>query len=174
MTQTIKNMNQLAKALESKIESILNSVAEDVKHEIDYYLQAYYDEYDPALGKSLSSWFYHRTDQLRNCCKIGIPKVSNGKIGIDVYLDVNSLNYTTPGADPYKSLVAGNAGLHGGWNPSYLVGGQVPWSAISGNTGDRFGSGTQIWGEPMRELIENGKLVTIFKQCAKQRGLNLK
>ncbi len=122
----------------------------------------------------MSSWFYHRTDQLRNCCKIGKPKISNGKIGIEVYLDINSLNYTTPGADPYKSLVAANSGLHGGFDISNISAGQVPWSSISGNTGDRFGTGTQIWEEPMRELIENGKLVTIFKRCAKQRGLNLK
>lgn len=174
MAQEIRNIKQILEALESKIVSILELVAEDVKHEVDDYLQQYYDEYDPAFGKSMSSWFYHRTDQLRNCCKIEKPKISNGKIGIEVYLDVNSLNYTTPGADPYKSLVAGNAGLHGGWNPSYLIGGQVPWSAISDNTGDRFGTGTQIWEEPMRKLVESGKLVEIFKKCAKQRGLNIK
>ena len=167
-------MNQLAKVLETKMVSVLELVAEDVKHEVDDYLQDYYDEYEPAFGKLLSSRFYHRTDQLRNCCKIGKPKISNGKIDIEVYLDINSLNYTTSGADPYKTVVAANAGLHGGWNTSYLVSGQVPWSAIRGNTGDRFGTGTQIWEEPMRELIKNGKLVTIFKKCARQRGLNLK
>ncbi len=174
MAQEIKNIKQLAKALESKMASILELVAEDVKHEVDDYLQDYYDEYDPAFGKLFSSWFYERTDQLRNCCKISKPKINNGKIGIEVYLDVNSLDYNTPGADPYKSLVAANSGLHGGFNPSYIIGGQVPWSAISGNTGDRFGTGTQIWKEPMEELINNGKLITIFKKCAKQRGLNIK
>lgn len=167
MSQTIKNINQLTKVLESKIVSIIKLVAEDVKQEIDDYLQEYYDEYDPTVYRP-------RTDQLRDCCKIGTPKISNGKVGIEVYLDINSLNYTTPGVNPYKTVVAANAGLHGGWDISNLSAGQVPWSAISGNTGNKFGSGTQIWEEPMRELIKNGKLATIFKKCAKQRGLNLK
>ncbi len=174
MAQAIKNMGQFAKALEPKIVSTLELVAKDVKHEIDDYLQQYYDEYDPSFGKLLTSWFYQRTDQLRNCCKIGKPKISNGKISIEVYLDIDSLNYDTPGADPYKTVVSANAGLHGGWDMEYLSSGQVSWSAISGNTGESFGSGTQIWEEPIRELIDNGKLITIFKKHAKARGLNLK
>lgn len=174
MAQIIKNLGQFAKALEPKIVATLELVAQDVKQEIDEYLQAYYDEYDPAFGKLLTSFFYQRTDQLRNCCKIGKPKISNGIISIEIYLDIDSLSYGTPGADPYKTVVAANAGLHGGWDISNLYDGQISWSAISGNTGERCGSGTQIWEEPMRELIDNGKLVTIFKKHAKARGLSLK
>ncbi len=166
MPKVIKNMGQFAKALEPKIKEILELVAEDVKREIDDALGEYYDEYSPI--------YYHRTEQLRNCCKISNFKISNGKISVEVYLDIDSLKYDTPGADPYKTVVAGASGLHGGWDISNLSNGQVPWSAISGNTGESFGSGTQIWEEPMRELIDNGKLVKIFKKCAKQRGLNIK
>lgn len=174
MAQIIKSLGQFAKALEPKIIATLESVAEDVKQEVDEYLQAYYDEYDPAFGKLLTSFFYQRTDQLRNCCKIGKPQISNGKISIEVYLDIDSLNYSTKGADPFKTVIAANAGLHGGWDVSNLSNGQIPWSAISGNTGESFGSGTQIWEEPIKELIDNGKLITIFKKHAKARGLNLK
>ena len=28
--------------------------------------------------------------------------------------------------------------------------------------------------EPIRELIDNGKLITLFKKCARQHGLNIK
>ena len=174
MAQVIKNLNQLTKALEPKIIATLELVAEDVKQEIDEYLQQYYDEYDPAFGKLLTSLFYQRTDQLKNCCKISRPQINNGKISAKVYLDIDSLNYSTPEADSYKTVVAANAGLHGGWDISHLSSGQISWSAISGNTGERWGSGTQIWEEPMKELIDNGKLITIFKKCAKQRGLNIK
>ncbi len=174
MAQVIKNMGQFAKALEPKIKATLELVAEDVKHEIDDYLQQYYDEFDPAFERLLTSWFYQRTEQLKNCCKIGKPKISNGKISIEVYLDIDSLNYDTPGADPYKTVVAANAGLHGGWDVSNLASGQVTWGSISANDGTKWGSGTQIWEEPMRNLIDNGKLVTIFKKYAKAHGLNLK
>lgn len=165
MSTVIKNFGQLSKALESKIKAILDLVAEDVKKEIDDTLDKYCEEYSPV--------YYHRTNQLRNCCKIGKPKISNGNISVEVYLDIDSLKYSTPGADPYKTVVAANSGLHGGWDVSHLPSGQVPWSAISGNTGESFGSSTQIWEEPISELIDNGKLVTIFKKCAKQRGLNI-
>jgi len=174
MAQVIKNMKQFVKALEPKIKATLELVAEDVKREIDDALQRYYDEYDPTFGKLLASWFYQRTDQLRNCCKIGKPKITGNTISIEIYLDIDSLDYDTPGADPYKTVVAANAGLHGGWDAEYLSSGQVSWSAISGNTGESFGSGTQIWEEPIRELFDNGKLVTLFKKCAKAHGLNLK
>lgn len=174
MAQIIKNLGQFAKALEPKVVATLELVAEDVKQEIDDYLQAYYDEYDPLLGGLLGRFFYQRTYQLRDCCKIGKPKIINGKISIEVYLDVDSLKYESKGADAFKTVVAANAGLHGGWDASDLPNGQVPWESISSNTGESFGSGTQIWEEPIRELIDNGQLITIFKKHAKARGLNLK
>lgn len=173
MAQVIKNIGQLTKILEPKIRSTIELVAEDVKKEIDKYLQQYYDEYDPAFGKSLKSLFYQRTDQLKKCCKIGKSEISGGTVSIEVYLDIDSLHYSTTGADAYKTVVAANAGLHGGWNVSSLQSGQVSWSAISGNTGESFGSGTQIWEEPMQELIHTGKLIVLFKQCAQKRGITL-
>ena len=172
MAQVIKNMGQFAKALEPKVIATLELVAEDVKKEIDEALQRYYDEYDPFFGKMLTSWFYQRTDQLKNCCKIGQPKISGNTISIEIYLDIDSLSYNTPGADPYKTVVAANSGLHGGWDVSTME--QIPWSVISGNDETSYGSGTQIWEEPIRELIDNGKLITLFKKCARQHGLNIK
>ena len=172
MAQVIKNMGQFAKALEPKVVATLELVAEDVKKEIDEALQRYYDEYDPSFGKMLTSWFYQRTDQLKNCCKIGQTKISGNTISIEVYLDIDSLSYNTPGADPYKTVVSANSGLHGGWDISTME--QIPWSVISGNDGTSYGSGTQIWEEPIRELIDNGKLITLFKKCARQHGLNIK
>lgn len=174
MAQVIKNMGQFAKALEPKVVATLELVAEDVKKEIDKALEDYYDEYDPSIMASLTSFYYHRTDQLKNCCKIGQPKINGNTISIEIYLDIDSLSYDTPGADPYKTVVAANAGLHGGWDTSNFASGQVTWGSISDNDGTKWGSGTQIWEEPIRELIDNGKLITLFKKCAKQRGLNLK
>lgn len=166
MAQTIKNMNDLAKALEPKIKATLELVAEDVKKEIDDALDEYYSEYLPI--------YYSRTEQMRDCCKIGKTKMNGNSISIEVYLDVDSLHYKTKGADPYKSLVSANSSLHGGWDLSDTSSGQVPWDVISSNDGSRHGSGTQIWEKPMEELIDNGKLIELFKKHAKARGLNIK
>lgn len=174
MAQKIKNMRQLAKLLEPKITKILELVAKDVKKEIDEALEKYYNEYDPAVKGSLSSWFYQRTEQLKNCCKIGQARVSSNVVSVEIYLDIDSLNYETDGADPFKTVVSANAGLHGGWDTDNLSNGQMPWDTISGNDGTAYGNGTQIWEEPMKEFIERGKLVILFKKYTKQRGLNIK
>lgn len=164
--QVINNLDQLAKILERKITAILELVVKDVKNEIDETLNEYCEEYSPI--------YYHRTDQLRNCCKIGSPKINNGEISINVYLDIDSLKYKTRGADSYKTVVAADAGLHGGWSVDDLSKGQVPWTDVGGNIGEKIGSGVQIWEEPMEEIIDNGKLISMFKKHAKERGLYLK
>ena len=176
MAQVIKNLGQFAKALEPKVVATLELVAEDVKKEIDKAIDDYYDEYDPnpySEGRlAYKKYWYNRTYQLKDCCKIGKPKISGNTISIEIYLDIDSLQYDAPGADPYKTVVAANSGLHGGWDVSTME--QIPWSMISNNDGTSYGNGTQIWEEPIRELIDNGKLITLFKKCAKQRGLNIK
>ena len=176
MAQVIKNLGQFAKALEPKVVATLELVAEDVKKEIDKAIDDYYDEYDPnpySEGRlAYKKYWYNRTYQLKDCCKIGKPKISGNTISIEIYLDIDSLQYDAPGADPYKTVVAANSSLHGGWYVSTME--QIPWSMISNNDGTSYGNGTQIWEEPIRELIDNGKLITLFKKCAKQHGLNLK
>ena len=176
MAQVIKNIGQFAKALEPKVVATVELVAEDVKKEIDKAIDDYYDEYDPnpySEGRlAYKKYWYNRTYQLKDCCKIGKPKISGNTISIEIYLDIDSLQYDAPGADPYKTVVAANSGLHGGWDVGEMV--QIPWSVISNNDGTSYGNGTQIWEEPIRELIDNGKLITLFKKCARQHGLNIK
>ena len=174
MAKMIKNLGQFAEVLKSQVITTLELVAQDVKKEIDEALQRYYDEYDPKLGKFIGWWAYERTDQLKNCCKIGKPVIKGNTISIEIYLDIDSLNYEQKGADPFKTVVSANAGLHGGWDIDNFADGQIAWSAISGNDGSSWGSGTQIWEEPMQELFGNGKLIESFKRHAKARGLNLK
>ena len=81
MAQVIKNMGQFAKALEPKVVATLELVAEDVKKEIDEALQRYYDEYDPSVRASITSFYYHRTDQL-----IAVKLVSQKSVAIRLVL----------------------------------------------------------------------------------------
>ena len=174
MAQKIHNFGDFAEALKPQVVATLEKVADDVKKEIDKAIDKYYSEYDPSARQIVGRYWYDRTDQLRNCCKVGQPKISGSTITIEVYLDIDSLNYESPGADAYKTVVAANAGLHGGWDVSNFVKGQTTWGSIADNDGSRWGSGTQIWEEPMNELFNGGKLVTLFKKYAKTYGLNLK
>lgn len=176
MTQMIKNLGQFAKALEPKVVATLKLVAQDVKAEIDKALQRYYDEYDPMPydddAMLMKTYWYYRTEQLLESCRIEKPVVSGNTISIEIYIDIDSLNYTSRGADPFKTVVAANAGLHGGWDVGEMV--QIPWENISDNTGKSWGTGTQIWEEPMEKLFTKGKLIDSFKRHAKARGLNIK
>ena len=172
MAKMIKNMGQFAEILKSQVVATLDLVAQDVKAEIDDALQRYYDEYDPEFGIMLTSLWYQRTYQLRNCCKIGQPKIVGNTVSIEIYLDIDDLSYSAKGTDPFKTVVAANSSLHGGWDVSTME--QIPWNVISSNDGTSYGSGTQIWEDPMRELFDGGKLITLFKKHAKQRGLNIK
>ena len=165
-------MGQFAEILKSQVVATLDLVAQDVKSEIDDALERYYDEYDPEFGIMLTSLWYQRTYQLRNCCKISQPKIVGNTVSIEIYLDIDDLSYSTKGADPFKTVVAANSSLHGGWDVSTME--QIPWNVISSNDGTSYGSGTQIWEDPMRELFDGGKLITLFKKHAKQRGLNIK
>lgn len=165
-------MGQFAEILKSQVVATLDLVAQDVKAEIDDTLQRYYDEYDPEFGIMLTSLWYQRTYQLRNCCKISQPKIVGNTVSIEIYLDIDDLSYSAKGADPFKTVVAANSSLHGGWDVSTME--QIPWNVISSNDGTSYGSGTQIWEDPMRELFDGGKLITLFKKHAKQRGLNIK
>jgi len=174
MAKQIHNFGELAGALNPQLIAIFEKVADDVKKEIDKALAKYYSEYDPSVRQIVGRYWYDRTDQLRNCCKIGQAKVSGNSVSIEIYLDIDSLNYESPGADAYKTVVAANAGLHGGWDVSSFVKGQTTWDSITDNDGSRWGSGTQIWEEPMNELFGGGKLVSLFKKHAKAHGLNLK
>ena len=160
--------------MKPQVVATLEKVADDVKKEIDKAIDKYYSEYDPSARQIVGRYWYEITDQLRNCCKGGQPKISGNTITIEVYLDIDSLNYESPGADAYKTVVAANAGLHGGWDVSGFVKGQTTWGSIADNDGSRWCSGTQIWEEPMNELFNGNKLVDLFKKYAKNHGLTLK
>lgn len=167
-----KTLNYVLKKVAiQKITSILEKVAEDVKAEIDAAINKYYAEYEPGKISNYKKFYYHRTEQLKKCCKISEPSIVDNIIKIQVYLDVASLKYETKGADPYKTMVAANAGLHGGFDPNTKS--VIPWSKIKSNSGTKFGSGTQIWKEPIESLLNDNKLIDSFKKHAKKYGLNI-
>lgn len=173
MLKKVKNFGTFQAAMSNDVMAVLEDVANEVKEKVDEYLESYYEEYDPRK-EDARTWYYHRTGQLRNACKVGEPRIYKNKIMIDVYLDVDSLEYNTPGASAYKTVIAANHGLHGGWNVDdkdnkY----QVPWSAIEPESESPTANGTQIWSEPMKELLDNGGLDRLFKQFARQRGINI-
>ena len=173
-TYTVKSLDQMTDIVILKIESILNKVADKVKARVDQELETYYAEYNPEIMYGMKTFYYDRTNQLRDCCKIKPIKKSGNNISIEIYLDIESLNYSTVGADPYKTVMAANSGLHGGWIVHHGVATeQVPYSELG--EGSNYGDvgGARIWANPMEEMFKGGKLREMFIKYAKESGLNL-
>lgn len=171
-TYTVNSASGLTKAIISQCEIMLNKVADKVKERVDQELETYYAEYSPEILYGMQTFWYDRTNQLRNCCKISPIVKGLNNITVTIYLDIDSLNYSTPGADAFKTVVAADHGLHGGWIINHGVAvEQVPWDEISGDYGDIDGAG--IWSKPMKELLEGGKLRKYFLEEANKLGLNI-
>lgn len=159
-------MKELTEQVIRHIEGIIQAVAEDVQDDIQKALGEYYAEYDPKR--------YKRVDHLKKCCVISDPRKTKDGISIDVYLDINSLQYSTKGADPYKTVVAADVGLHGGWDVFNEE--VVPWDDIKHKPEQKTGSmygGTSIWTDPVDKMIQDGSIAKWFKQHALERGLKL-
>ena len=162
-----KNMNELVRDIQKYLNDLITLVAKDVEKEIDDALAEYYKEYHPK--------HYSRTNQLRNCLRMSKPQITGNNVSIQVYLDIDSLHYSTPGADEYKTVVAADVGLHGGWDVYNQE--VVPWEEINPATHGHLGgqySGTSIWTDPITEIIDKNKIEKWFLQHAKERGLNIK
>lgn len=167
----VSNERQLSQAIIAKFEVILNKVADKVKQRVDEEIETYYAEYSPEIMYGMKTFYYDRTNQLRDCCKIKPIVKGLNSITVEIYLDIDSLSYSTAGADPWKTVVSADSGLHGGWEVKYGVATeQIPFGEI----GDGSGYGeTRIWHNPMSELLEGGKLKEMFLKYAKEFKLNL-
>jgi len=174
-TYNIKSLDQLTqitmKAVISKIEKLLDTVAKKVKERVDEEIEKYYNEYDPAWDTERRYW-YNRTEQLRNSCKISPIKKGANSLSVEIYIDIDGLNYSTPGADPWKTVIAADTGsLHGGWviengEAKY----QVPFNQLNQYVDD---NGVRIWSNPMNALLDNHGLRDIFIEEARKLGLNI-
>lgn len=170
-TYTATSSTQLTKLIILQFEEILNKIADKVKLRVDEEIETYYAEYSPEILYGMQTFWYDRTNQLRNCCKIKPIVKGLNNITVEIYLDIDSLFYSTKGADPWKTVVSADSGLHGGWEVKYGVATeQIPFSEIGDGSG--FGD-TRIWSNPMREFLEEGKLRELFIKYAKDYGLNL-
>lgn len=84
MAKHIKNMDELAKALQPVMLGMVDELAERVYETLNYLLQEYYNSYDP---KSYRRQF----DFLRSAVKIK-PKVTGNKVVASVYIDTDAMD----------------------------------------------------------------------------------
>lgn len=145
MAKHIKNMDELAKALQPVMLGMVDELAERVYEVLNYFLQEYYNSYDP---KSYRRQF----DFLRSAVKIK-PQITGNKIVASVYIDMDAMdNYYNATGEQVASWA--NQGLHGGLD----VGNNTP----------------HVWDDTMRTTVENGELLKLAMDYLKKKGFSVR
>lgn len=145
MAKHIKDMDELAKALQPVMLGMVDELAERVYETLNYFLQKYYNSYDP---KSYRRQF----DFLRSAVKVK-PKVTGNKVVASVYIDTDYMdNYYNATGEQVASWA--NRGLHGGLD----VGNNTP----------------HVWDDTMRTTIENGELLKLAMDYLKKKGFSVR
>lgn len=145
MAKHIKNMDELAKALQPVMIGMVDELAERVYETLNHFLQEYYNSYDP---KSYRRQF----DFLRSAVKVK-PKTVGNKVIASGYIDTDAMdNYYD--ASGFQVATWANQGLHGGLN----VGSNTP----------------HVWDDTMKTTVENGELLKLAMDYLKSKGFSVR
>lgn len=141
----VKNMKELAKALQPVMVGMTGELADKVYETLNYFLQEYYSSYDPMS-------YRRQYDLLRSAVKVE-PKIIGNKVVASVYIDTDYMdNYYNATGEQVATWA--NQGLHGG--------------TIQGN------NTPHVWDDTMDETVNNGKLLKLAVQYLKSKGFSVR
>ena len=145
MAKHIKNMNELAKALQPTLLKMTDQLAERVYEILNYFLQEYYNSYNPKSYK-------RQFDFLRSAVKVK-SKVTGNKAVASVYIDTDAMDdyYNATGE---QVATWANQGLHGGLD-------------VGSNT-------LHVWDDTMKTTVENGELLKLAMDYLKKKGFSVR
>lgn len=143
--KTIRNMNDLQKALMPTMAKMVDTLAERVYETLNFFLQEYYNSYDPVS--------YQRTlDFLYSAVKVE-PKIMGNKVVASVYINTESMdNYYEATGEQVASWA--NQGLHG----SLDVGNNTP----------------HVWQDTIDNTVNNGELLKLAMDYLKSKGFSVR
>lgn len=143
--KTIRNMNDLQKALMPTMAKMVDTLAERVYETLNFFLQEYYNSYDPVS--------YQRTlDFLYSAVKVE-PKIIGNKVVASVYINTESMdNYYEATGEQVASWA--NQGLHG----SLDVGNNTP----------------HVWQDTIDNTVNNGELLKLAMDYLKSKGFSVR
>ncbi len=145
MAKHIKNMDELAKALQPVMIGMVDELAERVYEILNYFLQEYYNSYNPKSYK-------RQFDFLRSAVKVK-SKVTGNKAVASVYIDTDAMDdyYNATGE---QVATWANQGLHGGLD-------------VGSNT-------LHVWDDTMKTTVENGELLKLAMDYLKKKGFSVR
>ncbi len=140
----VKNMDELAKALQPTLLKMTDQSADRVHETLNYFLEDYYEGYDPSS--------YQRTkDFLYSAVKINARPYKGG-VRASVYIDYDSMN-SYRNATGYQVVKWSNEGLHGGIEADHKP---------------------HVWDDTMDETVNNGELLKLALEYLKSHGISVR
>lgn len=144
MAKHIKNINELARALQPTLLQMTDQLAERVYETLNYFLQDYYSGYDPSS--------YRRTkDFLYSAVKVDAHPYKGG-VKASVYIDYESMNNYV-NATGFQVATFANQGTHGGMEVDHKP---------------------HVWDDTMRETVDNGELLRMAVEYLKSHGFSVR
>lgn len=144
MANHIKNMDELAKALQPTLLKMIDGLADRVHETLNYFLQDYYSGYEPSS--------YQRTkDFLYSAVKVDARPYKGG-VRASVYIDYDSMN-SYKNVTGYQVAKWSNEGLHGGIAVDHKP---------------------HVWDDTMNETVKNGELLRLAIEYLKSRGFSVR
>lgn len=140
----VKDMNELAKALQPTLLKMTDRLAERVYKTLNYFLQDYYAGYEPSS--------YQRTlDFLHSAVKVEAQPYKGG-VRARVYIDYDSLD-SYRGVLGYQVAKWANEGLHGGLEVDHKP---------------------HVWQDTMDNTVNNGELLKLAVEYLKNHGISVR
>lgn len=140
----VKNMDELAKALQPVLIKMTDKLADRVYETLNHFLQEYYEGYDPSS--------YRRTkDFLYSAVKVDAEPY-NGGVRARVYIDTDSMD-SYVNATGYQVAKWANEGTHGGMETSHKP---------------------HVWDDTMDETVNNGELLKLAVEYLKSKGFSVR
>ena len=141
--QTIRNLNELQKAVKPVLETAANKMADTVYACLQDFLHQYYDVYTPSVYKRSYAF-------LKSAVKIRAAVHGTTAVAV-VYIDTNSMRYEE--VSGFQVAVWANQGLHGGLN-------------VEADT-------PHVWDDAIDAATANGRLLYEAVQYLRSKGYNI-
>lgn len=144
MAKHVKNMNELAKALQPVMMGMVNKMADSVYETLNYFLLDYYAGYEPSS--------YQRTrDFLYSAVKVDAEPYKGG-VRASVYIDYDSQN-SYKNVSGYQVVKWANEGLHGGIEVDHKP---------------------HVWQDTIDNTVNNGEILKLAIEYLKSHGISVR
>jgi len=144
MAKHIKNMKELAKALQPTLLNMTDQLADRVYETLNYFLLDYYAGYDPSS-------YQRKKDFLYSAVKVE-AKPYKDSVRASVYIDYESLN-------SYKNVTG------------YQV---VKWADEGKHGGMEVNHKPHVWQDTMDMTVNNGELLRLAVNYLKSKGFSVR